>query len=35
LGNFVGYFISWQRWDIVLLTTLSGAPSASRQLQLP
>ena len=32
LGNLVGYFIAWQRRDIVLLTTLSGAPSASRQL---
>ena len=35
LGNLVGYFIAWQRRDIVLLTTPSGAPSALRQLQLP
>jgi len=33
-GNLVGYFITWQRRDIVLLTTPSGAPSASPQLQL-
>ena len=34
LGNLVGYFIASQRRDIVLLTTPSGAPSASPQLQL-
>jgi hypothetical protein len=34
LGNLVAYFIVWQQRDIVLLTTLLGAPSTSRQLQL-
>ena len=34
LDNPIGYFIAWQRRDIVQLTTPSGAPSASRQLQL-
>ena len=35
LGNLVGYFISWQRRDIVVLTTPSGAPFGLAQLQLP
>ena len=34
LGNLVGNFITWQRRDIVVLTTPSGAPFASPQLQL-
>ena len=34
LGNLVGYFIAWQRRDIVVLTTPWGAPSSLLQLQL-
>ena len=34
LGNLVGYFIAWQRRDIVVLTTPSNGPSTSSQLQL-
>ena len=29
LGNLVGFFIAWQRRDIMLLTTPLGAPFAS------
>ena len=34
LCNLVGYFIAWQQQDIMVLTTSSGAPSSSPQLQL-
>lgn len=35
LGNLVGYFIVWQRRDIVVLTPSLGAPPTSSQPQLP